>query len=158
MKLLADDSVKKISTHQVLLSHGDIYCTQDVEYQNFRKTMRDPRWISAFLQRPVAVRQQMAKALRQESMNQGKEKQQYLMDVTPDAILDAFEKSQTRLMIHGHTHRPAVHTHFRKGVPCEGIVLGGWSDIGWMATIEGASSQLLRFPLKEPEQVRRCET
>lgn len=157
MQILADGTVEKISTQQVLLSHGDIYCTQDVEYQNFRKTMRDPRWISAFLQRPVTVRQQMAQALRKESISQGKEKQQYLMDVSNDAILDAFEKSKTRLLIHGHTHRPAVHTHFLKGVSCKRIVLGDWSDVGWMATIEGASSQLLKFPLKDPAQVSRCE-
>lgn len=157
MQILADGTVEKISTQPVLLSHGDVYCTQDVEYQNFRKTMRDPRWISAFLQRPIAVRQQMAQALRKESINQGKEKQQYLTDVTGDAILDAFEKSKTRLLVHGHTHRPAVHTHFLKGVSCKRIVLGDWSDVGWMATIEGASSQLLKFPLKDPAQVSRCE-
>lgn len=158
VKLLNDGAVEKISTQQVLLSHGDIYCTEDTEYQNFRKTLRDPRWISAFLQRPVAVRQQMAQALRKESVTQGKEKQQYLMDVAEPAILSAFDKSQTRLMIHGHVHRPAVHMHTLKGATCKRIVLGDWSDTGWMATIEGASSQLLKFPLKEPLQVRRCES
>lgn len=157
MRLLNDGCVEKLSAQQVVLSHGDIYCTEDIEYQNFRKTMRDPRWISAFLTRPVAVRQQMAQALRKESMSQGKEKQQYLMDVAEAAIIAGFEKSQTRLMIHGHTHRPAIHTHFVKGASCKRIVLGDWSDVGWMATIEGASSQLLKFPLKEPLQVRRYE-
>ncbi len=157
LKLLKDGSVEKITTQQVLVSHGDLYCTDDTEYQNFRKTMRDPRWISAFLARPVAVRQQMAQALRKESMSQGKEKQQYLMDVNESAILAAFDKSQSKLMIHGHTHRPAVHTHLLKGASCKRIVLGDWSDTGWMATIEGASSQLLKFPLKDPSQVRRCE-
>ena len=106
LRLLQDGCVEKIANQSVLLSHGDVYCTDDVEYQNFRKTMRDPRWISAFLQRPANVRQQMAAALRKESMAQGKEKEQYLMDVNESAIVAAFEKAQTRLMIHGHTHRP----------------------------------------------------
>lgn len=158
IKIINDGIIEKISTQPVLLSHGDIYCTQDTEYQNFRKSVRDPRWISAFLQRPVPVRQQMAQALRKESISQGKEKQQYLMDVAEDAILGAFERSQTRLLIHGHTHRPAIHTHFLKGVTCKRIVLGDWGELGWMATIEGASHQLLKFPLKDPLQVSRYET
>lgn len=158
MQLLSDGSVEKISTQPVLVSHGDVYCTDDVDYQNFRKTMRDPHWIKAFLQRPVAMRQQMAQALRKESVSKGKDKQASLMEANNDAILDAFEKSKTRLLVHGHTHRPAVHTHFLKGVTCKRIVLGDWSDVGWMATIEGASSQLLKFPLKDPAQVSRCET
>ncbi|CBL45232.1 UDP-2,3-diacylglucosamine hydrolase [gamma proteobacterium HdN1] len=158
LHLLADGCIEKIAGNQVLLSHGDVYCTDDVEYQNFRKTMRDPRWICAFLQRPAAARQQMAAALRQESKAKGSEKAMYLMDVNRAAIDAAFEKAQTRLMIHGHTHRPAIHTHNVRGQTCKRVVLGDWGELGWMATIEGASTQLLKFPLLAPEQVSRCET
>lgn len=158
LKLLKDCTVEKISTQSILLAHGDEFCTQDVEYQNFKKSVRDPRWIAAFLQRPINVRQQMAQAIRKESISQGKEKQQYLMDVSEDAVLKAFDKHQVRLMIHGHTHRPAIHTHWLKANACKRIVLGDWGEEGWMATVDGASTQLVRFPLREPTQVRRCET
>lgn len=157
LKILPDGIVEKISTHSLLLSHGDDYCTQDVEYQTFKKSVRDPRWITAFLQRPLNVRQQMAQAIRKEAQFLGKEKEKYVMDVADEAVLKAFDKSQTRLLIHGHTHRPGVHTHWLKAQACKRIVLGDWGESGWMATVDGASTQLLTFPLKEPTQVRRCE-
>ncbi len=157
-RLLAGTTVETLGSLKTVLSHGDELCTADTDYQDFKKMVRDPRWISAFLQRPLDTRLQMAKGMRKESQTRGKAKADAIVDVSPTAVEDSFTASGARLMVHGHVHRPAVHSHRADGREVRRIVLGDWSETGWMATIEGASSHLLSFPLTDPSQVRRCGT
>lgn len=157
-RLLAGPTVDTLGSLKTVLSHGDEFCTDDRDYQDFKRMVRDPRWISAFLQRPLDTRLQMAKGMRKESESRGKAKPEAIVDVSPKAIEDSFRTTGARLMVHGHVHRPAVHSHQIDGREAKRIVLGDWSDTGWMATIEGASSHLLSFPLRQPGQVRRCGT
>lgn len=157
-RLLGGPTVDTLGSLKTTLSHGDEFCTDDTDYQDFKKMVRDPRWIAAFLQRPLDTRLQMAKGMRKESQSRGKTKAETIVDVAPKAIEECFLTTGARLMVHGHVHRPAVHGHRVEGRDVKRIVLGDWSETGWMATVEGASSHLLSFPLRQPAQVRRCET
>ncbi|NMT64585.1 UDP-2,3-diacylglucosamine diphosphatase [Marinobacter orientalis] len=129
--LLEDPTVIDLYGTPTLLMHGDSLCTADVEYQKFRANMRNPQWQQMILQRPLAERQQMARQLREISMAKNKGKEEFIMDVTPDEVVREMEAHGVRRLIHGHTHRPAVHHLEVSGKPATRIVLGDWSDNAW---------------------------
>jgi UDP-2,3-diacylglucosamine hydrolase len=158
MRLLDPPGLQTLGAQRVLMSHGDELCLDDTDYQQFKKMVRDPRWIQAFLQRPLETRLQMARGMRKESQSRAQGAPEYLTDVSVSAVEQAFSKCDARLMVHGHVHRPALHQHTVAGRNLRRIVLGDWGEMGWMATIEGASSQLLSFPIRQPAMVRRCGT
>ncbi|HSH43608.1 MAG TPA: UDP-2,3-diacylglucosamine diphosphatase [Arenicellales bacterium] len=124
--LLADPTVVDLYGEPVLLTHGDFLCTDDVEHQQFRKTVDDPDWQRGFLDKPVEARMQMAEEARAESGRHKDSVSMEIMDVNPDAVRRAFETHDVRLMIHGHTHRPAIHDDPVAGT--RRIVLGDWYE------------------------------
>ena len=107
-----------------VLLHGDSLCTDDHDYQKFRNMVRDPQWISQFLSRPLPERQQVAAQLRERSVEAMSAKSTEIMDVNADAVSGCFVENETRLIIHGHTHRPAIHS-YADGL--QRIVLGDWN-------------------------------
>jgi UDP-2,3-diacylglucosamine hydrolase len=110
--------------------HGDTLCTDDVDYQKLRLMLRNPRWQSEFLARPLAERIMMAKALREKSEQEIQHKPPDIMDVNADAVSQAFRDHGVTLMIHGHTHRPNVHELTLDDIPATRIVLGDWYTKG----------------------------
>lgn len=94
---------------RVVLCHGDALCTDDVEYQRFRASSREAAWQDAFLAHSVAERERLARSYRDasEASKQGKEEE--LMDVNPAAVDALLDRLSADLVVHGHTHRPAVH-------------------------------------------------
>ena len=48
-------------------------------------------------------------------------------DVAPATVREWFKRYGVRRMIHGHTHRPAIHD---EGDGCTRIVLGDWYEQG----------------------------
>ncbi len=114
----------------VLLLHGDILCTDDVRYQELRKMLRNPAWQQDFLSKPLAERELMAQALRKQSQEETQSKASDIMDVNTQAVEDAFRQHNVSLMIHGHTHRPAIHQLEVDGQPAQRIVLGDWYSQG----------------------------
>ena len=109
-----------------LLVHGDALCTDDVDYQAFRRQVRDPAWQAAFLAKPLAERKAIIEGVRAHS-EQGKQtKAPEIMDVNASAVADAFRRHGVSLMIHGHTHRPATHQHTVDGRTCTRWVLADW--------------------------------
>jgi UDP-2,3-diacylglucosamine hydrolase len=121
----------------VLLTHGDLLCTDDTRYMTLRAELRSPDWQRDFLARPLDERRQIASDLRQLSATEIAAKDEYIMDVNQAAVERAMREHDVRLLLHGHTHRPAVHRFALDGRPAARIVLGAWyhepSIVSWTA-------------------------
>ncbi|MDX1555057.1 MAG: UDP-2,3-diacylglucosamine diphosphatase [Xanthomonadales bacterium] len=114
-----------------LLLHGDTLCTDDAEYQAFRRQVRNENWQRAFLAQSVDARIAVAQQARDASRQHTSTAAMDIMDVNEEAVQAAFTAFQVRNMIHGHTHRPAVHQHqLDDGTTAERIVLADWYDRG----------------------------
>ncbi len=130
-RLLPDPCVLSTPAWQFVLSHGDALCIDDAEYQAFRAQSRNPEWQAAFLQKPLAERHAIARALRERSEAGKQEKAGragYLMDVNPGATEDFLREHGYATFIHGHTHRPATHDHIVDGIHVERWVLADWRE------------------------------
>lgn len=131
LTLLPDPSVIDLYGTPTLLMHGDSLCTDDAPYQAFRTQSRNPAWQRAFLSRSVTERQAFAQQARAESRRYTtSEDTQALMDVNQLAVIDALERHKVSRLIHGHTHRPAVHSVKSTKKIAERIVLGDWYEQG----------------------------
>jgi UDP-2,3-diacylglucosamine hydrolase len=128
--LLADPSLIDLNGKQTLLMHGDTLCTDDVEYQNFRKQVRDPLWQKQFLSQPLTQRKSIIEDLRRRSEQEKQSKSMDIMDVTFKTVADTLREHGYPRLIHGHTHRPAWHRHSVDGHTCERWVLKDWYDSG----------------------------
>ncbi len=126
--LLADPYVLSLPTWQFVLSHGDLLCTDDHEYQAFRLLARRPDWQAAFLARSLPERKAMAVAARVQSESAKRDKAGYLMDVNPGATDDFLRANGYATLIHGHTHRPATHAHLVDGIHAERWVMADWNE------------------------------
>ncbi|MCD1648243.1 UDP-2,3-diacylglucosamine diphosphatase [Marinobacter adhaerens] len=146
--LLDDPTVIDLHGTPTLLMHGDSLCTADVEYQKFRANMRNPQWQQMILQRPLEDRQQMARQLREISMAKNQGKEEFIMDVTPEEVVKDMEKYGVQRLIHGHTHRPAMHELTANGSPAKRIVLGDWDrNVWWLEAKPGEEPELKKQPL-----------
>lgn len=126
--LLDDPCVIDLYGRRTLLAHGDAQCTDDTEHQAFRAVSRNEANKQRLLALPVEQRRQMAQGLRAISMQNQKTgyKPEDITDVNPQTISEVMQHYDVRLMIHGHTHRPAVHDLFIQGEPAQRIVLTDW--------------------------------
>ncbi|MGL5812588.1 MAG: UDP-2,3-diacylglucosamine diphosphatase [Aeromonas sp.] len=142
MTLLGDPCVIDLYGERVLLSHGDLLCTLDLDYQKFRRItqLRWLRWL--FLRLPLGRRQRIACKLRGQSQMENAGKQQTIMDVTPAAVDDMLRAHDCALMIHGHTHRPAIHDFKLDGKRARRIVLGDWFEQGSILVCSPARQRL----------------
>ena len=109
LTLLPETSVIDAYGQRIVLLHGDAQCTQDVKYMAFRAQARQPAWQQQLLSLPLEQRRQIAAGMREQSKAGHAEKSYEIMDVTPEAIAEVFQQTGTSIMIHGHTHRPALH-------------------------------------------------
>lgn len=108
--LLHDPTVLTAWGRRVLLTHGDLLCTADLEYQAFRRQVRNPQWAAAFLQRPLSERKAVAQGMRDASQaRHAAMSAQDWADVDPEAVNAWMAETRADLMIHGHTHRPGLH-------------------------------------------------
>lgn len=128
--LLPDPSLIDLNGTRTLLMHGDTLCTDDVEYQNFRKQVRDPHWQQEFLSQPLAQRKVIIEDLRRRSENEKQTKPTEIMDVTRSSVEAVLREHAYPRLIHGHTHRPALHHHTVDGKTCERWVLTDWYERG----------------------------
>jgi UDP-2,3-diacylglucosamine hydrolase len=109
LTLLEEPHVATIGGRKVALVHGDAQCTDDVKYMAFRAQVRDPAWQSQFLAMPLAQRKAIIAGLREGSRAAHGEKSYEIMDVTPAAVAALHADTGIDVIIHGHTHRPALH-------------------------------------------------
>lgn len=127
-QLLADPCVVDLQGTPTLLMHGDTLCTDDAEYQEFRRQVRKPEWQQAFLARPLAERRAFAARVRTTSQQRNAAKADYLMDVNQHEVERRMQEHGVTRLIHGHTHRPAIHCFAAHGRKYTRIVLGDWYE------------------------------
>lgn len=130
MQLLPETRMIDLYGVPTLIMHGDTLCTDDVEYQAFRAQVRSPAWQAGILTRPLAERRQLARQLRADSLRVTREKGLEITDVNPQTVKETMRAHGVRQLIHGHTHRPAIHEFTLDGEPARRIVLGDWYDQG----------------------------
>ncbi len=127
----------------VLLSHGDALCTDDHEYQQMRTLLRSAEWQADILGKSLAERKAFGQALRAQSKESSANKAANIMDVNPDATAALMQGSESRTLVHGHTHRPGIH---RNGNG-QRIVTGAWEICGWLCRQREDAFQLECFSL-----------
>jgi UDP-2,3-diacylglucosamine hydrolase len=115
LRLLPDPTVVTIAGQRIALIHGDAQCTDDLKYMAFRAQVRDPAWQQQFLAMPLAQRKAIIAGLREGSRQAHGEKSYEIMDVTAEAVAALHEATQADTIIHGHTHRPALHQDAETG-------------------------------------------
>ncbi len=136
----------------IILLHGDSLCTDDLEYQEFRKLTRSAQWQSEFLAKSLEERAQFAKQARTQSREAMATKTEEILDVNQQAVLDCFAFNDCPRLLHGHTHRPAVHYMALKQ-PIDGkseakrMVLGDWGTLGWFAVVSDDEWELKQFSI-----------
>ena len=126
LQLLPESMVINLAGEQVLLLHGDTLCTDDVEYQTFRTQVRDPAWRARTLALPLAQRRALAGQLRETSRQAIQQKAADIIDVNRQEVDRVMKEHRVERLIHGHTHRPAIHEWTLDGYSMRRIVLGDW--------------------------------
>ena len=144
--LLKDPSVVEMGGEAVLLMHGDSLCTRDEAYMKLRRYLRNPLslWILRHL--PLATRRKLARKLRSESKAQTRMKANDIIDVTAEEVPRLMQRHGVHTLIHGHTHRPAIHKlTLDDGSAGRRIVLGDWDKQGWTLQVDEQGFQLSPF-------------
>jgi len=146
MTLLPAEKVLTLYGERVLIMHGDTLCTDDVGYQRFRAKVQQ-RWLQTlFLSLPLFIRQRIAAKMRAGSKASNQTKSDAIMDVNQQAVSEVMRQHHVRHLIHGHTHRPAIHDLQIEGHPARRYVLGAWHQEGSMIKASENGIQLLFFP------------
>ncbi len=141
LTLLQEPHVAEIGGQRITLVHGDAQCTDDIKYMEFRAMVRQPAWQAQFLAMPLEQRKTIIAGLRQGSREAQGTKSYEIMDVTPAAVAELFAATGSDIIIHGHTHRPALHAENGK----RRYVLPDWeldTDAprgGWISIDSGGS-------------------
>ena len=128
--LLDDPALIDLYGTPTLIMHGDLLCTDDKEYMAFRTMVRDTEWQRDLLSRSLEERQLMAREMRNRSREQTGGKPESIMDVNKEAVIKIMTEHKVQRLIHGHTHRPAIHELVISGKPAQRIVLGDWYEQG----------------------------
>ena len=147
MRILPDPAVVMLYGTPTLLLHGDLLCSDDTAYQQFRAQTRDPHWQAQFLAQPLAARLAFAEQARAASKARYGEllasgQSETITDVTPATVQAWFARFGVTRMIHGHTHRPAIHD---EGHGCSRIVLGDWYAQGSVLRVDANHPVLTPF-------------
>jgi len=136
INLLDDYEVIDLNGVKTLLTHGDLLCTDDIPYQAFRKKSHSKEWQQNVLSKPLLIRLLAARWYRFRSHFHKRKKSQDIMDVNQQTVIEVMKKHQCLRLIHGHTHRPAIHDFEIDGKPAQRFVLADWKK---------ESAQLLRW-------------
>ena len=128
--LLPDESLIEVHGERALLLHGDTLCTDDHSYQRYRRLVHVRALRALYLALSPQVRGRVAAYARGRSLAANASKPPAIMDVNSVAVADAFRRHGVQLLIHGHTHRPAVHTLDLDGKAARRVVLGAWYEQG----------------------------
>jgi UDP-2,3-diacylglucosamine hydrolase len=145
-ELLPDPLIVTLYGEPVLVMHGDALCTDDLAYQRLRATVRDADWQRQFLALPVAARRALAGAARVGSQAHTAAMEYAITDVNADSVALALRGAGTATLLHGHTHRPAIHALEIDGRACTRIVLGDWYDQGSLLRWDEHGPELRSLP------------
>jgi len=145
--LLSDPHIAQFGGERVLLMHGDSLCTRDEGYMRLRRLLRNP--ISLFILHHLSLnkRQKLAQKLRSSSKTETRMKASDIIDVTPAEVVRIMQRHGVRTLIHGHTHRPAIHTLELADDQAQRIVLGDWDRKGWVLQVDQTGFNQTSFDL-----------
>ncbi len=149
--LLGDAIELVLYGERVLLTHGDALCTADHSYQRLRSVVRAASWQRRFLRLPLATRRSLAAAARAGSRAHTGNAAAYIMDADQAAVQAAMRACNVHTLIHGHTHRPAVHEFMLADQPARRIVLGAWYEQGSVLRWDQRGYALQSLPRGGPE-------
>lgn len=146
--LLKDPTLLHLNNEPVLLMHGDSLCIDDTDYMRMRRWLRNP--LSLFILRnlPLKTRHRIGRKLRNESQQRTRYKAADITDVNQGEVLRVMTEFGVKTLIHGHTHRPAVHPLEVSGKSAQRIVLGDWDKDGWALAVDGEGYRLESFALE----------
>ena len=144
--ILGDPEILDLHGEKVLLSHGDALCTDDVQYQQFRAMTRNPEWQA--MMRAKTIEQRIAHALeaREGSMEHGETLDDEIADVNQGAVEEIIRKHGVDILLHGHTHRPAIHEVRLGDRTAARIVLGDWFEQGSVVRWDADGPRLEEMP------------
>lgn len=142
MTILDDGTVVDLHGTPTLLLHGDTLCTDDAAYLAFRKQVRNPAWQRQFLSQPLAARRTFAQQARDASREHTSQTAMTIMDVNQRAVEAVLRDAHVARMIHGHTHRPAIHDFALDGELAQRIVLGDWYEQGSVLRVDADAIEL----------------
>ncbi len=125
-QILADPTLITLDSEPILLTHGDALCTDDREHQIARQQMITDKWKKAFLSKSIDERIDTAQSLRRKSELAKKNKSMAIMDVNQQHLEQVMREHGVLTIIHGHTHKPAVHEFNLDNLPAKRYVLGDW--------------------------------
>ncbi len=143
MQELDDPTVLVFQQARWLLSHGDALCLEDHDYMRFRSQVRQPDWQSAFLARPLAEREALARDMRAQSQARqltvpfAQTDSPLWADLDGAATRQWLNQAGAHTLIHGHTHRPGAHD---LGDGLQRVVLSDWD-----ATAQPPRAEVLRL-------------
>ncbi|MCC7120270.1 MAG: UDP-2,3-diacylglucosamine diphosphatase [Gammaproteobacteria bacterium] len=144
--LLEDWTTLALGGDCALLTHGDLLCTRDLKYQEFRRFVRDPARQRQFLGLPLTERRRIALQTREGTQSSMAEKAAGIMDVDDAEVARVMRDHGATLLVHGHTHRPALHDFILDGRSVRRCVLGDWYDAGRVLVHDEAGLRLLDVP------------
>ena len=145
IQIIDDMTVIEDEFCKIMVSHGDVFCTDDIEYQNLKKTLRSEQWIENFLSKTIEERIDFANQLRSQSAESSSNKAENIMDVNIAYVNEIIDKNKIDILIHGHTHRPAVH---KLDSGASRAVLGSWeNNEGWIIEYKQGNIELKSFTL-----------
>lgn len=150
-RLLEDPMIVDLYGTRVLLMHGDSLCTDDCEYQAFRKMVRSKSWMHAYLAKTLDERDALFRQYREMSKLATAHKKPEIMDVNQQAVETVMREHQTYDLIHGHTHRPAQHVFELDGQRARRTVLGDWYEHGSVLRCDANGWVLDTLPLAQPD-------
>jgi len=144
-RLLDDPTVVDLAGEKTLLMHGDTLCTDDLDYQNWRRTARSAEFQRGFLAKSIAERRHAVLGMREKSRQVVEAKPAEIMDVNEGAVRDAMQRHGVKRLIHGHTHRPGHHRVDLEGARGERWVLPDWYGRGGYLDLARGKPRLVRF-------------
>lgn len=129
IQIIKDQYIMTHSGKTIMLSHGDVFCTDDHEYQDLKSRIRSKKWVDDFLNQPLNERIAIAEDMRSKSKDASSNKPENIMDTNKDSIDNCIKHNNLDLLIHGHTHRPEIKKLSNGTIK---VVLGSWEDEGWV--------------------------
>jgi UDP-2,3-diacylglucosamine hydrolase len=144
---LDDGVVHDLYGTPTLLMHGDLLCTDDTVYQKVRREVRTPQWAEQVLAMPLEARRAFAAKSRADSRAHTSTADETITDVNQGAVEAAMRAAGVQRLIHGHTHRPAIHDFALNGAAAQRIVLGDWYEHGSVLRVDPTGIDLRGLPV-----------
>ena len=144
IELLKEPTIFSYKDKNIMLSHGDQFCIDDIEYQAYRKIVRNQEWQRSFLSFPIDKRLKILNEARDASIQSQDMKSNEIMDVNVNEVAAVVQKNNIDILIHGHTHRPGSHTIDIETKKSVRLVLGDWS---------ASSAKIIKWVNAEPQLI-----